>query len=109
MVISSINLQIAFQDIKRTVSESATMANPVSPGKYYVTVVAYNRALERSDPVCSDGVFIDQTEPGITSIEIERVRVRAGLVEDRQSGEMWFIGNDRRRCKVGPATSFSCM
>ena len=35
-------------------------------GKYYVTVVAFNAALEPSRPICSDGVTIDKTAPDVS-------------------------------------------
>ncbi|XP_050415812.1 uncharacterized protein LOC126829741 [Patella vulgata] len=48
------------QDIQQTTSTHASWTAP-SDGKYYITVVAYNGALEVSLPVCSDGVVVDRT------------------------------------------------
>ena len=39
-------------------------------GTYYITVVAYNEALEPSTPVCSDGITIDTTPPQVQPIYI---------------------------------------
>ena len=72
------------------------------PGRFFASVVAYNKALEPSKVVCSDGVTIDRTPPEVSSIDIKHARVKPGLVRDPTSDEVWFVGNDRKRCKVDP-------
>ena len=37
-------------------------------GTFHVTVVAYNEALEPSNPVCSDGITVDTTPPQVNKI-----------------------------------------
>ena len=71
-----------------------------SPGRYFASAVAYNRALEPSKVACSDGVTIDNTPPALTSIDITDVRVKPGLVKDTVTEEVWFIDSHRKRCKV---------
>ncbi|XP_072034094.1 uncharacterized protein [Amphiura filiformis] len=70
------------------------------PGRYYISVIAYNRALEPSGVVCSDGVTIDNTPPEVTSIDIKNARVHPGLVKDIATDEVWLVRNDRQRCKL---------
>ncbi|XP_071082513.1 uncharacterized protein [Haliotis cracherodii] len=70
-----------------------------SPGTYHVTVVAYNRALEESDPVCSDGVTLDDTPPAVGQIAVAASSIAPGLVTT-SSGMVWFIDNHRRRSRV---------
>lgn len=69
-----------------------------SEGKYYVTVVAYNRAYDPSVPVCSDGVVVDTMLPNIKEVVIEGARIQGGLVTD--GNEVWVVGNNRYRRHV---------
>ena len=52
-----------------TTNTWATWTAP-SIGTYYVTVVAYNHALQPSLPACSDGITIDQSAPVISEVVI---------------------------------------
>ena len=72
-----------------------------SPGEgtYYVTVVAYNNALQPSKPLCSDGVTVDLTPPRFMGVAIPGGVVMPGLVVD-SSGDFWLIGRDRERARV---------
>lgn len=65
-------------------------------GTYYLTVVAWNTALSPSDPVCSDGVTVDETPPVLEGVVIPGGVVQGGLVQD-VSGKVWLIGEDRSR------------
>ena len=67
------------------------------PGTYHCTVVAYNKALEPSEPVCSDGVTVDTTAPEIHEVSIENSWTKDGLVKD-STGHVWYI--DRNRFRV---------
>ena len=67
------------------------------PGTYYCTVVAYNKALEPSRPVCSDGVTVDTMAPEIHEVSIESSWTRDGLVKD-STDSVWYI--DRKRFRV---------
>ena len=78
--------------IKVQRTESTTFSYDVTqPGKYYTTVVAYNTALEPSYAVCSDGVVVDNTPPGLSTVRVEKAFMRPGLVTDNQQ-DVWFIG-----------------
>ncbi|XP_070570802.1 uncharacterized protein [Ptychodera flava] len=72
-----------------TTSTHASWTAP-GPGTYHCTVVAFNRALEPSKPVCSDGVTIDTTPPTIREVNIEDVRVKPGLLKD-SDGAVWMV------------------
>ncbi|KAK7500608.1 hypothetical protein BaRGS_00008183, partial [Batillaria attramentaria] len=67
------------------------------PGTYYVTVVAYNSAIEPSDPVCSDGVTVDVTAPAVSEVYVEGAYIAAGLVRQVDSDNIWLVDVDRRR------------
>ncbi|XP_066275498.1 uncharacterized protein [Branchiostoma lanceolatum] len=60
------------------------------PGTYYCTVVAFNRALEPSDPVCSDGVTVDTTPPVLTEVVVESAHFKPGLLRDGD-GNVWLV------------------
>lgn len=64
-------------------------------GTYYFTVVAYNRALDHSDPVCSDGVTIDTTVPTIKEVTVDNTVVKGGLITDVAKTNYWILSSDR--------------
>ncbi|XP_072048763.1 uncharacterized protein [Amphiura filiformis] len=68
--------------------------------KYYVTVTAYNTALQPSLPICSDGVVIDDSPPLISAIDIERGVVTPGLIRVAGATDVWFVNARRKRCKI---------
>ena len=76
------------------------------PGTYHCTVVAYNKALEPSEPVCSDGVTVDTTAPEIHGVSIENSWTKDGLAED-SNGNVWYIDRNRFRIPV-ERPSHSC-
>ncbi|XP_069134690.1 uncharacterized protein [Argopecten irradians] len=55
-----------YTSIDETTLTSANFSLP-EEGKYYVTVVAYNNAMEPSTPVCSDGVVLERLEQKTTN------------------------------------------
>ena len=70
-----------------------------APGTYHCTVVAYNKALEPSEPVCSDGVTVDTSAPEIHEVSIEKSWTKDGLVKD-STGHVWYIDRNRFRVRV---------
>ncbi|ESO94429.1 hypothetical protein LOTGIDRAFT_175429, partial [Lottia gigantea] len=78
--------------IFETVVTHATWFAPTD-GQYFITVVAYNTALQPSQPVCSDGVVIDSTRPIVSEIFIDQARIEAGLVS--KDGKLYYINNRR--------------
>ena len=75
-----------------------------SAGRYHATVVAYNRALEPSRPVCSDGVVVDPSPPRLEAVVLAGARAWPGLARDDQ-GRVWLIDADRRRAELVPPSS----
>ncbi|XP_078682420.1 uncharacterized protein LOC144916894 [Branchiostoma floridae x Branchiostoma belcheri] len=57
------------------------------PGLYHCTVIAFNRALEPSEPVCSDGVTIDVTPPVIADLSVDNLHYTPGVVRGKD-GEL---------------------
>ncbi|KAK3589056.1 hypothetical protein CHS0354_008706 [Potamilus streckersoni] len=74
-------------------------------GTYYITVAAYNHALDSSAPVCSDGVTIDTTSPIIKELKVERMRIRQALVISSADSHVWYINRDRELYSVPDADS----
>ncbi|XP_062523015.1 uncharacterized protein LOC134197685 [Corticium candelabrum] len=66
-------------------------------GTYYVSVVAYNNALEPSDVICSDGVTVDDTPPKIQQISVDHLRSAPGLIKQNTSKTIWLLDENRRR------------
>ncbi|XP_070573771.1 uncharacterized protein [Ptychodera flava] len=89
-------IQFPIQEPLFTATSTQAEWTAPSPGRYFCSVIAYNRAMEPSKPVCSDGVTIDVSEPIITDIIFDDVFVRPGLVNDGD-GTVWFIDQQRYR------------
>ena len=77
-----------------------------SPGIYYITVVAYNRAIDPSDPVCSDGVVIDDTPPALGEIFLDNIRISAGIIKN-SNGDVFYVNHQRYRYDL-PDTTDDC-
>ena len=77
-------------------------------GQYFICVVAYNRALEASELVCSDGVTVTTAVPAVQEVTIEGARITGGLVTDSSRTNYWIVTDNRlRRLIVDPTTD--CM
>lgn len=68
-----------------------------SEGTYYACVVAYNRALEPSKPVCSDGVTVTTAIPKVKEVAISGAFVKGGLVTDAFKSSVWVLEDTRVR------------
>lgn len=68
-----------------------------SEGTYYACVVAYNRALEPSKPVCSDGVTVTTAIPKVKEVAISGAFVKGGLVTDNFKSSVWVLEDTRVR------------
>ena len=90
-----------------TYETSGSYTAPES-GTYYFTVVAYNRALDASDPVCSDGVTIDTTVPKIKEVTVENAFIQGGLVAAADNSSYWILSSDRTRRRISSPTA-ECM
>ncbi|XP_078616232.1 uncharacterized protein LOC144884653 [Branchiostoma floridae x Branchiostoma japonicum] len=66
------------------------------PGSYYCTVVAFNRALEPSAPVCSDGVTVDTTPPVLREVVVDNAHYKPGLLQDGE-GHVWMVDRNGYR------------
>ena len=82
----------------KTLTTSASWEAP-GEGTYYITVVAYNSALQPSDTVCSDGITVDISPPLFEGVVIPGCVVRPGLAQDGE-GRVWFIERNRERWLV---------
>nr|XP_034301655.1 uncharacterized protein LOC105322112 [Crassostrea gigas] len=76
-----------------------------SEGTYYICVVAYNRALEPSEPVCSDGVTVTTAVPSVQEVDIEGATVIGGLVTDENKSNVWIVTKNRYRRLIRNVTA----
>ncbi|XP_069134181.1 uncharacterized protein [Argopecten irradians] len=74
--------------LQETTIESVRVSLP-QDGKYYVTVVAYNNAMEPSKPVCSDGIVLDRTKPKLVNLTLQSATMRETII--CSDGSAWFI------------------
>lgn len=82
--------------LNETYSTDAVFVVP-SEGTYYACVVAYNRALEPSKPVCSDGVTVTSAIPKVKEVAISGAYIKGGIVTDRSKSSFWILQDDRFR------------
>ncbi|PAA58273.1 hypothetical protein BOX15_Mlig000537g3, partial [Macrostomum lignano] len=94
-----VSCQSESQLIQETTGLEASWEAP-GPGRYFVTVVAFNNAMEPSAAVCSDGVLITDQRPEVSECSIESLRVRPGLILDASSQELWYLTDLGRRQKL---------
>uniref|UniRef100_A0A1I8JEP6 EGF-like domain-containing protein n=1 Tax=Macrostomum lignano TaxID=282301 RepID=A0A1I8JEP6_9PLAT len=94
-----VSCQSESQLIQETTGLEASWEAP-GPGRYFVTVVAFNNAMEPSAAVCSDGVLITDQRPEVSQLSIESLRVRPGLILDASSQELWYLTDLGRRQKL---------
>ncbi|KAI8510730.1 hypothetical protein Bbelb_116460, partial [Branchiostoma belcheri] len=74
------------------------------PGLYHCTVIAFNRALEPSESVCSDGVTIDVTPPVIADLSVDNLHYTPGVVRDKD-GEVWLVDSSGLRQPINEPTA----
>ncbi|XP_061176006.1 uncharacterized protein LOC133184957 [Saccostrea echinata] len=93
--------------LKETYATYATHT-VATEGKYYVCVVAYNRALEPSKPVCSDGVTVTTEVPVVSEVDISSAHVRESIVTDIGRTTYWLVNRNRHRILIANPTK-DCM
>ena len=73
-----------------------------STGKYFTTVVAFNFAMEPSNPICSDGIVFDKTPPRIVDISLSGARTWEDIA--CHEGKEWRINSDLTKTQVNNRT-----
>ena len=86
--------------IYKTSSQSCDFITATGPGTYYVSVIAYNNALESSAVACSDGVAVDNTPPTIEKISVSHLRSTPGIIKEAKGNEVWIIDDNRLRQRL---------
>eukprot|EP00058_Branchiostoma_floridae_P022359 XP_002607849.1 hypothetical protein BRAFLDRAFT_117284 [Branchiostoma floridae] len=105
-IASDFGLPVPDTATEKTTTELQHSFTASAPGTYHCTVVAFNRALSASEPVCSDGILYDTSPPSITNIVIENIRARTGAVKD-SAGNVWMMDSQLRKVAVDSPSS-SC-
>lgn len=70
--------------------------------------MAYNRALDPSEPVCSDGVTIDSSIPGVKEVMVEDAVITGGLITDTNQTNYYILSSQRVRRMIANVTA-DCM
>ncbi|XP_033730988.1 uncharacterized protein LOC117320520 [Pecten maximus] len=99
-IVSSGNLTGHIQ-YKNTTSTS-TQFDIQAQGKYFVTVIAFNRAMEPSSAVCSDGFTKNDSPPEITNVTLSNARTRKHKV--CYNGDIWLISDKLTRTNITGAS-----
>ena len=69
-------------------------------GTYYLTVMAYNHALDHSKPVCSDGVTIDDTPATVSQVVVQNAMTTSGLVKSDASDKVFLLSRNRELVEI---------
>lgn len=80
----------------------------LSSGKYFITVVAFNNAMDPSMAVCSDGVTYSITSPEISHVSVNNLHVLAGLVKD-VDGNLLYVDRNVHVHEVQNENETDCM
>ena len=75
----------------------------VPTGLYYVSVVAYNGALEPSEVACSDGITYDTTPPVLLNVSITHAR-SGQTVGCTQPSQAWLVHTNLTRVAMSNVT-----
>ncbi|XP_021374355.1 uncharacterized protein LOC110463804 [Mizuhopecten yessoensis] len=67
-------------------------------GQYFVSVVAYNNAMQPSYPVCSDGILLDKTPPAVVNVTMRSASVIEKVMCSNETA--WYISNNLTRYRV---------
>ena len=70
-----------------------------NPGKYHMTIVAFNGAMEPSSSVCSDGIVVDLTPSKLIDIRIDQATTQMSLACDFNK-TIWFVDEKIMRREV---------
>ncbi|KAJ8312968.1 hypothetical protein KUTeg_010341 [Tegillarca granosa] len=93
-----------FTDLFVTETTEQSIIVPLSSeGKHFITVVAYNNAMEPSKPVCSDGIVLDKTSPKIENISLTNARVAETVACSNNTA--WFVHENVTRIKLADVPS----
>ena len=76
------------------------------PGKYFLTVMAYNHALDHSKPVCSDGVTIDDLPAIVSEVVMHDAVTANGLIKSVLNDTVYVLNRNRELEKVANPTKY---
>lgn len=78
------------------------MCVPFRPGKYFLSVVAFNYGFLHSAAACSDGILYDNSPPFIGNISFTNVTFFPGLVREMigQDYQLWLIDSAGMRRRI---------
>ena len=93
---------IAFSEVLH--SEKSVIFHTNRTGKLFVTVVAFNNAMEPSKPVCSDGVTRDDTPPSVVNITLQNSKWSESIV--CANNIAWLMHSSIKTVKLHQ--SFNC-
>ena len=75
------------------------------PGKYFLTVMAYNHALGHSKPVCSDGVTIDILPAIVSEVVLHDAVTASGLIKSDLNDTVYVLYRNRELEKIDNPTN----
>ncbi|XP_069118470.1 uncharacterized protein [Argopecten irradians] len=98
---------ISFHNFSKTVQFQNTTLSSIqfelqAVGKYYITVIAFNRAMEPSSAICSDGFTKIDSPPEITNVRLTNAQTYRHTV--CYNGDIWFISAKLTRTNVTAET-----
>lgn len=84
---------------------TSTQFEVQAQGKYFVTVLAFNRAMEPSSAICSDGFTKSDSSPKITNVTLSKARTTNHTV--CYNNDIWLISAKLTRTNITGVSSCS--
>ncbi|XP_060604506.1 uncharacterized protein LOC132757271 [Ruditapes philippinarum] len=83
-----------YSKVNWTYESTAEFIAP-KPGKYFLTVMAYNHAIGHSEPVCSDGVTIDNLPAAVSEVILHDAVTANGLIKSDATDTVYVLNRNR--------------
>ena len=100
----NISMSTVFKELDA--SETDTSITLSVEGKYVTTVVAYNKAVMASDPVCSDGITFDSSPSTVANVTLQNAKIPESFICNH--GGAWIVGPSAIKRNVNLTSNSKC-
>ena len=104
MTADNISLSIIFKELDAPETD-ISITLPVE-GKYFTTIIAYNKAVTASVPVCSDGIVFNSSPATVFNVTLQNAKIPESFACNEDG--IWIIGPRAIKRKVNITSNFKC-
>ena len=104
MTADNISMSTVFKELDASEIDTSFILQDV--GKYFATVIAYNKAVMASIPVCSDGFTYDSTPAQIFNVSLRNAKIPESFACDSEG--TWTIGPTATKRKLNSSCCENC-